>query len=217
MTASAETPQQERRGYGHSVWAPPREVILMARAVLGAIDLDPFSLPIINRAILAKRFYDRSSDSLDDICARDWDSPGEGRVFLAPTCTAVESRRLLNKLLREYRQGRVSQAVVWLPQNETLSRCPWLWDYPVCIPFRRLKPLYWDDEWDEFRGATPADWSAIAYLPPPTSAVDFHAMVSRFQVSFSAFGRVIFDQFSGDGDWEEAYKAYMRKPYNYRL
>jgi hypothetical protein len=199
-----------------SAWAPPREVILMARAVLGAVDLDPFSLPVINRAVMAKRFYDRSLEGVDDICARDWNAPGEGRAFVAPPGTAAEGRRILNKTLREYRAGRIRQALIWISHNENLIRCPWLWDYPVCIPFRRLKPLFWDDDWGEFVDVTPADWSAVVYLPPPDTAVDFHANLSKFHVSFSAFGRVVFNQFSGEGDWEEAYAAYMRKPYDFR-
>lgn len=200
-----------------SAWAPPREVILMARAVLGAVDFDPYSLPVINRAVMAKRFYDRSLLGLDDICAKDWDAPGDRRAFIAPPGTATDTRRVLNKALREYRAGRISQAVIWVSQNETLTRCPWLWDYPVCIPFRRLKPLFWDDDWGEFRNVAPSDWSAVVYLPPSESAVDFHAMLSRFHVSFSAFGRVIFNQFSGETDWEEAYEVYMKKPYNFRI
>ncbi len=188
----------------------------MGRAVLGAVDLDPYSLPILNRAVMAKRFYDRSLESIDDICAKDWSAPGEKRVFLSAPGTAAETRRILNKTLREYRAGHISQALIWIPQNENLTRCPWLWDYPICIPFRRLKPLFWDDDWGEFLDVVPADWSAVAYLPPNGSAVEFHDFLSRFHVSFSAFGRVVFNQFSGEGDWEEAYQVYMNKPYNFR-
>lgn len=188
----------------------------MSRAVLGSVDLDPYSLPVINRAVMAKRFYDRSVLSLDDICAKEWDAPGDRRAFVSPPGTSGEIRRILNKLLREYRAGRISQAVIWIPQNETLTRCPWLWDFPICIPFRRLKPLFWDEDWGEFNTLTPAAWSAVAYLPPSDSAVEFHAHLSRFQVSFSAFGRVVFNQYSGEGDWEEAYAAYMKRPYDFR-
>jgi hypothetical protein len=199
-----------------SAWAPPREIILMARAVLGAVDLDPYSLPIINRAVMAKRFYDRSTMSLDSICAKEWSAPGDKRAFIAAPGTAAETRRLLNKTLREYRAGHISQAVIWIAHNENLTRCPWIWDYPVCIPFRRLKPLYWDDDWGEFLDVVPSDWSAVVYLPPPDTAADFHAHMSRFQVSFSAFGRVVFNQFSGEADWEDAYAVYMKRTYNYR-
>jgi hypothetical protein len=200
-----------------SAWAPPREVILMARAVLGQIDLDPCSLPMINRAVMAKRFYDRSLESFDDIIAKDWAAPGDGRVFIAAPGTAAETRRLLNKTLREYQMGRIKEAIIWISQNENLIRCPWLWDYPICIPFRRLKPMFWDEDWGEFLDVSPSAWSAVVYLPPIASAVDFHAHLSRFHVSFSAFGRVMFNQFSGEGDWEEAYKAYTGKAYNFRV
>lgn len=188
----------------------------MARAVLGAVDFDPFSLPVINRAVQAKRFYDRSTMSLDDICAKEWSAPGEGRAFVSPPGTAVEVRRLLNKTLREYRAGNIRQAILWISQNENLTRCPWLWDYPICIPFRRLRPLVWDEDWGEFMDVTPAAWSAVVYLPPAENAVDFHVMLSRFHASFSAFGRVVFNQYSGETDWEDAYAVYMKKAYNFR-
>lgn len=199
-----------------SAWSPPKEIILMTKAVFGNIDLDPYSLPAINRAIMAKRYFDRSRMSMDDICAAPWEAPGDRRVFVSAVGNASDTRRLLNKTLMEYQRGNISQAILWIANNESLIRCPWLWDHPVCIPFRRLKPLYWDESLKEFKAFTPADWSAIVYLPPHDTAVDYHLMLSRFHVSFSAFGRVVFNQFSGEGDWEEAYRAYTKRDYNFR-
>lgn len=188
----------------------------MSRATLGTVDLDPYSLPALNRAVMAKRFYDRSKLSMDDICSKEWSAPGEKRAFVSVAGPAVDTRRLLNKTLLEYRKGNISQALLWIAGNESLVRCPWLWDHPVCIPFRRIKPLFWDESAKEFVSFTPADWSCVVYLPPHESAVDYHTMLSRFHVSFSAFGRVVFNQFSGEGDWEEAYRAYTGKDYNFR-
>lgn len=195
--------------------APPQDFILDARAVMGSIDFDPYSTPDINRLVQASRFHDRNTDDLDILLSQPWELPGEGRVLVAPPTSAALSRRLINKTLREYRAGRVSQAVFWLSHNETVTRCPWLWDFPACIPFRRLRPCWWDEELETFRAIALSDWSAVFYLPPPDPS-QFHLRVGRFHSTFSHMGRVVFNELSGEGDWEKSYKALLKKPYNYR-
>lgn len=196
--------------------APPQDIILPARSVLGAVDLDPYSTPTINRVVLAKRIYDRDEGSIEDMLARDWEAPGEKRVFVGVPIGAGATRRILNKLLREYRSGRVSHAIAWIGHNESIIRMPWLWDFPICMPFKRLRPCYWDDELECFRNVSPSDWSAVLYLPPIDDHYGFHAGLSKFHVAFSPIGRVVFNQFSGEDDWAEAYKVAHRKPYDYR-
>jgi hypothetical protein len=196
--------------------APPKDVVLNAKAVMGAIDLDPYSTADINRLVLAARYYDRDQQELADILRKDWQASGEKRVLVAPPVGAAATRLLINKTLREYRRGGINQAILWLSHNESIIKAPWLWDFPVCIPFRRLRPVWWDDEVETFRGVSPSDWSAIVYLPPPENPAEFQTKLSRFCNVFSAMGRVVFNQFSGEGDWEESYKAIMKKPYNYR-
>lgn len=204
------------RSFDRPDLAPPPEVITQARAVLGAIDLDPYSTPTINQLVLAARIYDRDEEPLEHVVTRPWDVSGDRRLFVGPPVGAAATRRLLNKTLREYRAGRVREAVLWIGHNESIIRCPWLWDFPVCLPFRRLRPCYYDDELEEFRTVSPSDWSAIAYLPPSDSAMLFHNRLSRFHVAFSAIGRCVFNEFSGEGEWEAAYKAVTRRAYDYR-
>ncbi len=103
--------------------APPKDVVLGARSVLGAIDLDPYGTQDINRIVMAARFYDRDSEEFDDVIRKDWKVPGERRVFVAPPVGAGATRRLMNKTLREYRKGVVSQAIFWISHNETIIRC----------------------------------------------------------------------------------------------
>lgn len=196
--------------------APPEEVVLAARSVLGAIDLDPYSTPEINRLVTAARIYDRDVEDLDDVIAKHWEAPGERRVFVAPPVGAACTRRLINKTLREYRRGSVREALLWLAHNETIIKAPWVWDFPMCIPFRRLKPVWWDDELEVFRNVQPSDWSAICYLPPTESSNEYHAKLSRFHTVFNPFGRVVVNEMSGEGDWEVSYKAMMKRSYNYR-
>ena len=101
------------------------------------------------------RFLDRDKLDLDTVLAKSGSVPGEKRAFVAPAHGAQWTRRLANKALREYRKGRIDQALLWISHNESLTKLPWMWEYPVCIPFRRLRPCYFDDELETF----PADQS----------------------------------------------------------
>lgn len=196
--------------------AAPPVVIELARAVLGGIDLDPYTTPINNRLTLAGRIYDRDRLDIETVLAQNWEAGEKGRVFIGPPIGAGASRRLINKTLREYRAGRVQEAVIWLGHNETLIRAPWLWDFPLCFPFRRLRPCYYDEELDTFRSIAPSDWSLVAYLPLTGDSAAFHSRLSRFHVAFSSMGRVVFNEYSGEDDWPQTYEIAMKHPYDYR-
>jgi len=196
--------------------APPKDVVLNARMVLGAIDFDPYSTKDINRLVMAARFFDRDNEDFDDVIRKDWKPIGKRRAFAAPPVGAGATRRLLNKVLREYRKGIISEAVFWIAHNESITKAPWLWDFPICIPFTRLRGCWWDDEMEEFRRIQPADWSAVVYMPPSESSNEFHAKISRFHTAFSPMGRIIFNELSGENDWEKSYEALYKRPYNYR-
>lgn len=196
--------------------APPKDVVLAARSVLGSIDLDPYSTKDINRSVQAARFFDRDHLSLEEIINQDWHPAGEKRVFVGAPTGAALTRKLLNKTLREYRTGRIDQAVLWLAHNEAIIRAPWIWDFPVCIPFTRLRPCWWDDELDVFRNIAPSDWSAVIYLPPADSPNLFQTMLSRFHSAFNQLGRIVFNEYSGENDWEKSYTIAKKHPYNYR-
>lgn len=196
--------------------APPLEVVTAARATMGAIDLDPYSTPLINQLVLAGRIYDRDHEDFNDVIARPWGHDTKGRVFTGPPTGAGATRRLLNKTLMEYRAGRVQQAVIWVGHNETLIRVPWVWDFPLCLPFRRLRPSYWDDELEQWRSVTPSDWSAIVYLPPASPPEEFHTRLSRFHVAFNGMGRIVFDSNSGEDEWQRPYELLTGRAYCYR-
>ncbi|MBG46164.1 MAG: hypothetical protein CMB76_06555 [Euryarchaeota archaeon] len=195
--------------------APPKDVTLGAKSVMGAIDFDPYSTNQINTLVEAARFYDRELYTLEDIVSKEWDAPLQKRAFIGAPAGAVLTRRLLNKTLKEYRKGNINQAILWLAHNEALIRSPWIWDFPVCIPFKRLRPCWYDDELDVYRTVAPADWSAIFFLPPPSPPALFHSAVSRFNNTFNPVGRIVFNEYSGDSDWEKSYKVANKKPYNY--
>ena len=194
--------------------APPPRVVEAARSVMGAIDFDPWSNKEINRLVNAAKFFDRDKLDLDTVLAKEWELPGEKRAFIAPAHGAQWTRRLANKALREYRKGRIDQALIWISHNESLTKLPWMWEYPVCIPFRRLRPCYFDDELETFRQINPSSWSAVVYLPPTDPQI-FHARVSRFHNAFFSTGPVIFNENSGQNEWEKAYEIGLKKKYNY--
>ncbi|MBG46244.1 MAG: hypothetical protein CMB76_06965 [Euryarchaeota archaeon] len=196
--------------------APPKDVVLGAKSVLGSIDFDPYSTKDINRLVSAARFIDRDEISLEQIIYQDWDCPGDKRVFVGAPTGAALTRRLINKTLKEYRAGRIEHAVLWLAHNEAIIRAPWLWDFPICIPFTRLRPTWWDDELEVFRAVAPSDWSAIVYLPPPHPSNRFQTMIGKFHTAFSHLGRIVFNEYSGETDWEDAYKSTKKHAYNYR-
>ena len=194
---------------------PPQDVILNARAVMGAIDFDPWSCPDQNLLVQSARYFNRLQENIDDICAQDWNSMGEKRCFML-TRHAKETKRLMHKLLREYRVGRIKEAVVWLQHNESITRMPWLWNFPLCIPYKRLRPCWRDEEIDSFRTFSPAVWSFIAYLPPTESTSEYHTKLARFSVAFSNTGRIVFAEDAGSDDWEKGYLKSTKHAYNYR-
>lgn len=196
--------------------APPEDVCLMMRSVLGRVDLDPYSTPLVNRMVMAARIFNRELEDFDSIIARDWPMSGERRLFIGCPHGSGPTRRLMHRALREYRSGRAREVVLWIGHNESLIRSPWVWDFPLCFPFRRVRPAYFDEEMDRFRPITPANWSYVVYMPPTDSASEFSSRLARFHVSFSAIGRVVFNQFSGEDDWVDAYKVLMKKSYDFR-
>lgn len=196
----------------------PIEVVNMAKAVLGTIDLDPYSTTSGNLMTGAARYFDREVLSIDDIIAQDWETSSGKRVFFGvpPSSGIVTARRLLHKTLHGYRSGHISQAIMWIGTNEIITRSPWLWDFPICIPFRRLRPCYWDDEVELFRKITPSDWTFVIYMPPCDNPKEFARSLSQFHSCFTTFGRVVMNQYSGEDDWKHGYEAFMKKKYDFR-
>lgn len=192
--------------------APPAAVIDVARCSMGAIDLDPYSTAEVNHVVQAARWLERDRD-LSISAGRHWSPLGKKRVLLAIPSGMKASRVLANKLLHEYRGGHISQAILWLGSNETLAACPWIWDFPICIPWVRLAPTFWDDELERSIRVTPADWSPIVYLPPASPSEDFASGLARFHAAASPYGRIVLDQWSGDGRWRDCYQAATGRPY----
>lgn len=195
--------------------APPAEVIEVARCTMGAIDLDPYSTAEVNHVVQAARYLERDSD-LGIATGRHWSPISQKRVLLAIPSGMTASRALANKLLQEYRGGHIQQAVLWLGCNEALAACPWVWDFPICIPWTRLAPTFWDDELEKSIRVAPADWSPIVYLPQASPSTAFTAGLARFHAAAAPYGRIVLDQWSGESGWQDCYRARMGRDYGQR-
>lgn len=192
---------------------PPRAVIEIARATMGGIDLDPYSTAEVNHVVQAARYLERSPH-VDIAAGRHWSPSGNKRVLLSVPSSVPMGKALANKLLEDYRGGHIQQAVLWLGSNEVLTRCPWVWDFPICIPFSRLAPQFWDDELEEAIRVPPADWSPIVFLPVPWPLTAFQASLARFHSAGSLYGRIVLDQWSGESKWRDCYQASLKREYD---
>jgi hypothetical protein len=191
---------------------PPAAVIEVARCTMGAIDLDVYSTAEVNHVVQAARYLERDDD-MAIATGRHWSPGGGKRVLLAVPNGLRRSRALANKLLCDYRSGSIQEAIFWSGSNEILASCPWLWDFPLCLPFRRLAPRFWDDELEQPARVLPADWSAIVYLPPASPSTAFREALARFHAAAAPHGRIVLDEWSGESRWQQSYQLAMGKPY----
>lgn len=111
-------------------WWTPQRYVDMARSVMGDIDLDPASCAEANETICARQFFDRHTNGL----TKEW----RGRVWLNPPY-GKDARAFVYRLLTEYENGRVTQAIALLNSNSVES----IWFVPLrafllCFPRGRI-------------------------------------------------------------------------------
>ncbi len=100
-------------GTGNNDWNTPPEYVVLARNVLGEIDLDPATNAVAQEWIQARKFYTKEDDGL----SRDW----MGRVWLNPPYSRGEIYRFIEKLLAEIDKGHTTEAIL-LTHNYTDTR-----------------------------------------------------------------------------------------------
>lgn len=150
-------------------WYTPARYIEHARAVLGAIDLDPASCHAANQTVRAAKFYSIKVDGLRP----EW----TGRVWLNPPYGRLAGD-FTRKLLAEYEAGRVPAAIALV--NAHCTDTGWfggLWDHALCFTDHRI-------DFDSERGkqSSSTHGSVFAYLGPDPA---------KFADIFSAFGAVV--------------------------
>ncbi len=94
-------------------WFTPARYIAAVRAVLGRIDLDPFSSDIANLTVQASAYYTEQ----DDAFSNSWLARS---VFCNPPYGKV-CRRAVEKFVEEYRRGTFQHGII-LVNNATETR-----------------------------------------------------------------------------------------------
>lgn len=97
-------------GTGENEWYTPEEYLDLARAVLGAIDLDPASATEANHRVKASAFFSEASNGL----AQEW----HGRIWLNPPYAQPAIAYFADKMVEEWEAGRTKAAIV-LTHNYT--------------------------------------------------------------------------------------------------
>nr|BDD47472.1 hypothetical protein 46 [Pelagibacteraceae bacterium] len=170
---------------------PPPSIIERARTVMGRIDFDPTSDPVQQVLVDATSVPSIESNPLKE----HW----HGNVFVSPKGAVRTNRIWLNKTINEYRNHHISSFVFFTNASELLRAAPVIFDYPLCIPFKRVKQLKATSE--GFEPISPSMWNAIVYGPPIETTVSSIDRVSLFYNTFRDIGRVCFNEYAGDS-WQ---------------
>jgi DNA N-6-adenine-methyltransferase (Dam) len=121
---SATQPQQKS-----NEWYTPSKYVEAARAVMGSIDLDPASCELANRTVKATRFYSAKENGL----AQEW----SGNVWLNPPYGRTNDQSNMGtftrRLVTEYRERRIKQAILLTSSKTSNSWFYLLWEYPICF------------------------------------------------------------------------------------
>lgn len=117
-------------------WYTPAQYVDAARELMGGIDLDPATSEQANATVKAKKIYTVDDDGF----AKQW----KGCVWLNPPYGREEGEgsnqaRWTQKLIDEYKAGRVIEAVLLVnaaPANKWFAP---LWEYLVCFTDHRIR------------------------------------------------------------------------------
>jgi len=155
---------------GENEWYTPAEYTDAARAVMGAIDLDPASTVEANAVVRAARIFTLSDNGLD----QSW----RGRIWLNPPYAQPWIAEFSLKLVDEVERGHLEAACVlvnnateteWFQAIARVSTC-------LCFHFGRIQ--FWHPSRP---AATPLQGQAILYIGPDDE---------KFSEAFTPFGIV---------------------------
>ena len=164
-------PVSQRADYESDEWYTPQEYIDAARAVMGAIDLDPATSEMAQTVVRAGVYLTRFDDGLAQV---RW---LHQRIWLNPPYS--NPAPWIEKLVREHISGVFCTEAIVLVNNATETS--WfqllLERFPVCLPARRL--AFWRHD---HANVGARQGQAFFYLGPN---------VAKFQEVFSQFGPIL--------------------------
>jgi hypothetical protein len=183
-------------------WLTPVEYLPYIDALLGDIDLDPCSTELANKQFLrAKRIFTYQDDGLNI------EEPWVGKTYLFPPtygrCSFSKQRGTwrwslkagakavipavawFRRLEKEWKLRNIPEALFFTTSHEVLRTCPSLWDYPVCIPYKRGRLVHGK----RINYANAFTWGLFVYLPK--SEYGFSQADSFIDI-FSNIGKVIY-------------------------
>ena len=154
---------------GENEWYTPAVFIAAARAVMGAIDLDPASCLLANKTVRAEQYFDIKSNGLN----HQW----FGRIWMNPPYAQPLIQQFCQKIIEEFYAKRVKQACVLVNNaTETMwGQALLMASTAVCFPHTRIK---FTDKEGSPSGA-PLQGQMIAYLGRHPNA---------FYMAFAEFG-----------------------------
>lgn len=164
---------------------------------MGSIDFDPTSDPVQQVLVDATAVPSIEVNPLQE----NW----SGNVWVSPKGAVRDCRIWLNKTLEEYRSGHINSFTYFSSASELLRAAPVIWDYPVCIPFKRVKQLRATA--DGFESVCPSTWNFIVFGPPLDQTLNDIDKVSLFYSTFRDIGRVIYNEYAGD-NWARDLEYY---------
>ncbi len=167
---------------------PTPELIERARTVMGSIDFDPTSDPV--QQVLV------NATSVPSIEVNPLQEHWHGNVWVSPKGAVRDCRIWLTKTINEYRNGFINSFVYFCSASELIRAAPVIWDYPICIPFKRIKQLRATAT--GFEAVSPSTWNVLIYGPPLDQTLNDMDKVSLFYSTFRDAGRIIYNEYAGD-------------------
>lgn len=156
-------------------WYTRPRYIEAARKVMGSIELDPASCEIANRIVKAERFYAKEQNGL----LQEWRTRS---LWLNPPYgksggTSMQGVWLV-RLINEYLQGNVEQAIFLSTANPEANWFQPLWNYLICFADHQVHFHVAHDS----LSSKHVFGTCFTYLGPNEA---------RFIEVFSRFGRIV--------------------------
>ena len=107
---------------------------------MGSIDFDPTSDPVQQVLVDGVAVPSRNQSVAGTLAA----------TVGLPKGAVRNTRIWLNKTISEYRNGYINSFVFFTSASEIIRATPVIWDYPVCIPFKRVKQLRYINSLNQF-------------------------------------------------------------------